>query len=183
MATPISHRTWTHQRVGGQAQPLPDDLLRPYQGYARIQNREFKGISDYHSIQLSVNRRRTSDGLSVGAAYTYQIVNKNMSSIDPFVHGGQPCQELQLVGRRPHLLVINYSYEVPNLSNTWDNVIVKAVFDNWQFSGITSIQSGTQGGFGYSYSNVPTGVNSGNGSINGGGNRPNIVCDPIHPSR
>ena len=168
--------------VGGRAQPLPDDLLRPYQGYARIQNREFAGISDYHSLQFSVNRRRTSDGLSVGAAYTYQLVNKNMNSIDPFLSAADNrTRNYNSSGRRPHLLVINYSYEVPNLSNKWDNVIAKAIFDNWQFSGITLFQSGTQGGFGYNYSNVPTGVNSGNGSINGGGNRPNIVCDPFLP--
>ena len=59
--------------AGGQAQPLPDDFLRPYQGFGRIQQREFAGYSDYHALQFSVNRRRSSDGLSVGAAYTYQI--------------------------------------------------------------------------------------------------------------
>ena len=165
---------------GGRAQPLPDDLLRPYRGFGRIQNREFKGISDYHSMQFSVNRRRTSDGLSVGAAYTYQIVNKTMGSIDPFLSAADNrTRNFNSSGRRPHLLVINYSYEVPNLSRKWDNILTKAIFDNWQFSGITQIQSGTRGGFGYSYSNVPTGTLSGNGSINGGGNRPDIVCDPF----
>jgi hypothetical protein len=165
--------------IGGRQQPLPDDLLRPYRGYGRIQNREFKGISDYHSLQFSVNRRRSSDGLSVGAAYTYQLVNKNMNSIDPFLSAADNrTRNYNSSGRRPHLLVINYSYEVPNLSRKWNNIIAKAIFDNWQFSGITQIQSGTQGGFGYSYSNVPTGTLSGNGSINGGGNRPNLVCDP-----
>jgi hypothetical protein len=167
---------------GGQAQPLPDDLLRPYRGFGRIQNREFKGISDYHSIQFSVNRRRSADGLAVGAAYTYQMVNKNMNSIDPFLSAADNrTRNYNSSGRRPHLLVINYSYEVPNLSRKWDNILTKAIFDNWQISGITQIQSGTQGGFGYSYSNVPTGTLSGNGSINGGGNRPNIVCDPFLP--
>jgi hypothetical protein len=165
---------------GGQAQPLPDDLLRPYRGFGRIQNREFKGISDYHSMQFSLNRRRSADGLSVGAAYTYQMVNKNMGSIDPFLsEADNRTRNYNSSGRRPHLLVINYSYEVPNLSRKWDNILTKAIFDNWQISGITQLQSGTQGGFGYSYSNVPTGTLSGNGSINGGGNRPNIVCDPF----
>jgi hypothetical protein len=169
--------------IGGRPQPLPDDLLRPYRGYARIQNREFSGISDYHSLQFSVNRRRSSDGLSVGAAYTYQLVNKNMNSIDPFLSAADNrTRNYNSSGRRPHLLVINYSYEVPNLSRRWNNIVAKAIFDNWQISGITQIQSGAQGGFGYNYANVPTGTLSGNGSINGGGNRPNIVCDP-HLSR
>ncbi len=165
---------------GGIAQPLPDDLLRPYRGYARIQDRRFDGYSDYHSMQLSVNRRRTSDGLSVGAAYTYQMVNKTLGSIDPFLTDNG-ARNYNSSGRRPHTITINYSYEVPNLSRKWDNILTKAILDNWQVSGLTSLISGARGGFAYNYTNVPTGVLSGNGSINGGGNRPNIVCDPYLP--
>jgi hypothetical protein len=167
---------------GGQAQPLPDDLLRPYRGFGRIQNRQFNGISDYHSLQFAVNRRRSADGLAVGASYTYQMVNKNMGVIDPFLSAADNrTRNYNSSGRRPHLLVINYSYEVPNLSRKWNNIVTKAIFDDWQFSGVTQIQSGTRGGFGYNYSNVPTGTLSGNGSINGGGNRANILCDPYLP--
>ena len=45
--------------------------------------------------------------------------------------------------------MINYSYEIPNLSQKWDNILVKALADNWQVSGITSILSGTRQGFSY----------------------------------
>jgi len=171
--------------INGQAQPLPDDLLRPYQGYGGITNREFSGYSDYHSMQFSLNRRRSSNGLSVGAAYTYQIVNKSLQAIDPFVSdnrarnynsGGNPGN-----GRRPHTLVINYAYEIPNLSRKWDNIATKAIFDNWQISGITSILSGTFTNLTYSYTNVPSGALSGTGAINGGASRPDIVCDPNIP--
>ena len=165
---------------GGITQPLPDDFLRPYQGYGSITQREFTGYSDYHSLQFSVNRRRSSDGLSVGAAYTYQLSNKTLGSIDPFVDDNR-ARNYTSNGRRPHTLVINYSYEVPNLSRKWDNLLTKAIFDNWQFSGITSILSGTYTGLGYSYSNVPTGTLTGTGSINGGGSRPNLTCDPNIP--
>ena len=55
------------------------------EGYGAITQREFTGYSDYHSMQFSVNRRRSSDGLSVGASYTYQMVNKTLGAIDPFV--------------------------------------------------------------------------------------------------
>ena len=54
--------------------------------------------------------------------------------------------------------MINYSYEVPNLSQKWNNIVVKAIFDNWQVSGITSILSGTRQGFCYGYTSVPTGA-------------------------
>jgi hypothetical protein len=166
--------------VGGQAQPLPDDFLRPYQGLGRIQQREFTGYADYHALQLSVNRRRSSDGLSVGAAYTYQISNKNLGAIDPFVDDNR-ARNYTSAGRRPHVLVINYSYDVPNLSQKWNNVVAKVIFDNWQFSGLTTFTTGTYGGFGFNYANVPTGALSGNGSINGGGSRVVVTCDPNLP--
>jgi hypothetical protein len=166
--------------IGGITQPLPAELLRPHRGWASINQREYTGYSDYHSLQMSVNRRRAVDGLSFGVAYTYQIKNKGLGGIDPFVADNHAWNYRQN-GRRPHTLVINYAYEVPNLSRKWDNPLVKAVFDNWQVSGITSIISGTYGGFGFSWRNAPTGTLTGNGSINGSGSRVELVCDPNLP--
>ena len=130
---------------GGQAQPLPDDLLRPYQGYGSITQRTFDGYSDYNALQVALNRRRTADGLSFGVAYTYSVA-KNLQAIDPFVSDNR-ARNYNLNGSRPHNLVINYSYEIPNLSQKWNNIFVKALADNWQVSGITSILSGTKQGF------------------------------------
>ena len=170
--------------VGGQPQPYADDFLRPYQGFGRIQRRTFEGYSDYHSLQFGVNRRRSPDGLSVGVAYTYQLMNKILNTIDPFVDDNRARNYSSANGangRRPHVLVLNYSYEVPNLSGKFNNVVVKSIFDNWQFSGVTTITSGTYGGFSYNYANVPTGVLSGTGAINGGGSRVIVTCDPNLP--
>ncbi len=91
------------------------------------------------------------------------------------------ARNYNLNGSRPHNLVVNYSYEIPNLSQKWNNIFVKAVADNWQVSGITSILSGTKQGFTYAYTGVPTGALSGTGAINGGASRPDIVCDPNIP--
>jgi len=165
---------------GGQAQPLPDDFLRPYQGVGRIQQREYTGYADYHSLQLSATRRRSSDGLSVGAAYTYQISNRSLQGFDPYVPDNR-ARNYTSNGRRPHSLVVNYSYEVPNLSHVWNNLAAKAIFDDWQFSGVTTITSGTYGSLTYSYSNVPTGTLSGTGGINTGGSRVIITCNPNLP--
>ena len=166
--------------VGGQAQPLLDEFLRPYQGYARIQRRQFLGFSDYHALQLSVNRRRSRDGLTVGGAYTYQLVNKSLGAVDPFVDDNR-ARNYTSGGRRPHVLVLNFSYDVPDLSAKWNNLIAKAVFDNWQFSGVATFTTGTYGGFGYNYANAPSGALTGTGSINGGASRVVITCDPNLP--
>jgi hypothetical protein len=166
--------------VGGQAQPLPDDFLRPYPGYSSINQREFTGYADYHSMQLSATRRRGSDGLTFGAAYTYQIKNMNLARIDPFVSDNH-ARNYNSAGRRPHTLVINYSYDVPNLSARWNNVVARALFDDWQISGITAILSGTQDDITYSFTGVPTGTLTGTGGISADGSRVNFLCDPILP--
>jgi hypothetical protein len=163
--------------INGTTQPLPDDLLRPYRGVSSITLRNYEGYSDYHSLQLSLNRRRGPEGLSIGGAYTYQLVNKTLQRIDPFVSDNR-ARNYNSSGRRPHILTINYAYEVPNLSQKFNNVVVKALADNWQISGITSFLSGSYGGFSYGFNNVPSGTLTGTGSINGDGSRVNVVCDP-----
>ena len=169
---------------GGQAQPLPNDLLRPYRGYGSIGQREFTGYSDYHSMQFSVNRRRSSDGLSFGASYTINWSTRPSkasirSSSDNRARFYRDTTGVN--GRRPHALTISYAYDVPNLSAKWNNVVTKTVFDNWQVSGVTTFLSGNKQGFSYSYANVPTGVLSGTGSIDGTGSRPDLTCDPNLP--
>src|SRR5205823_4910267 len=146
---------------GGQAQPLPSDFLRPYMGYGGITQREFTGYSDYHSLQVSVTRRRAA-GLSFGVSYTL-AKSMSLSTIDPFV-GDNRARNYTKNGSRPQSLVISYSYEVPNLSRKMDNPIVKAIFDNWQISGITSAISGTYGSITYNFTGVPTGALVGTGT-------------------
>jgi hypothetical protein len=164
--------------LGGVTQPLVDDLLRPYRGYASISQREFTGYADYHSLQLSATRRRRQDGLMFGAAYTYEIVNKRLAAIDPFLEDNR-ARNYNSVGRRPHNLTIHYSWLVPGLNS--GSPVLRGIVNGWQLSGVTSVLSGAQGAFTYSYRNVPTGTLSDNGSIGGGPNRPRIVCDPRLP--
>lgn len=167
--------------IGGQPQPLPDNLLRPYMGYANITNRTYEGYGDFHSLQFTLNRRRSGDGLSFGLSYTHQLSNKVLGAIDPFLADNRARNYRWATGAnggRPHTLVFHYSYEVPNLGRRWNNSVVKGVFDNWQVSGVTSLLSGTRQGFGYSFTAVPTGTLTGQGAINGGGSRVVILCDP-----
>ncbi len=51
------------------AAPLPANFLRPYRGYGDILVSEFAGFSDYHALQVAVNRRYTR-GFRMGVAYT-----------------------------------------------------------------------------------------------------------------
>jgi hypothetical protein len=45
-----------------------------------------------------------------------------------------------------HMFVANYLWEVPKLSSVLPNPAVRAVFDDWEVSGITTFASGTPSG-------------------------------------
>ena len=51
-------------------QSLPDDYLRPYQGYSSIPFLNFDGNSSYHSLQVSA-QRRLAHGFQYGLVYTW----------------------------------------------------------------------------------------------------------------
>lgn len=162
--------------LAGQAQPFASDFLRPYRGYAGITQREFTGYSDYHSLQVSLNRRRASDGLSFGLSYTAAI-SKSLQAIDPFIDDNR-ARNYTKNGSRPQSLVVSYSYELPNLSRKWPNAIANVIFDNWQVSGITSAISGTYGSITYGFNGVPTGLLVGTGGIGAPAGRVVLTCNP-----
>ena len=70
---------------GGQAQPLPNDLLRPYQGYGSITQRTFAGYGDYHALQV-VHEPPPHGGRSVVRRGLHLLGRARTSAtIDPFV--------------------------------------------------------------------------------------------------
>jgi hypothetical protein len=157
-------------------QPLATNYLRPYRGYGGIAVRNWKGRNDYHSIQLSLNRRM-SRGLSFGVAYTGSK-RKTIGTFDPFLtEEANERRNYNHAGSRPHNLVLNYTYEIPRLSARWNNVLVRGVFDGWQVSGITVAQSGTRDDFTYGFTGAPNSNMTGNG----GTMRVTLVCDPALP--
>jgi hypothetical protein len=153
--------------VAGTA--LPDDFLRPFPGYGNITYYENAGLSNYNALQVAANRRFTR-GLQFGVAYTW---SKAMDYADNDRDGVAAYRPLRIwnYGRagfdQTHILVINYTWELPRASRLWENVVVKALFDNWQVSGITAFASGTPSGIGF------TTVD--NADIAGGGDGARIV--------
>jgi hypothetical protein len=129
---------------GGQAQPLPDDFLRPYQGWGASSSAEYTGYADYHSLQLSADSQAIV-GWPVGGRRVHLPDLQQEPPGVRSIRAGQRARNYTSNGRRPHSLVVNYSYEVPNLSHVWNNLAAKAIFDDWQFSGVTTITSGTYG--------------------------------------
>jgi hypothetical protein len=170
-------------------QPKATDYLRPIVGYSGISQQTWTGYSIYHSIQVSVSRR-LQHGFAFGISYTGSV-RRSMGSPDIFLCpiGMTTCTPDQNAaaniarnynynGSRPHNFVANYNYQAGRLSKYWDNWLVRGVFDGWQFSGVTTIQSGTRGGFSYSFTGAPTNDLTGGP----GGSRVVLTCDPFLPS-
>jgi hypothetical protein len=160
---------------GGQ--PIATNYLRPYRGYGGISVRDWIGYNDYHSIQVAVNRR-FSRGLAFGASYT-GMKRKAIGTFDPFLsEEANTARNYTYNNSRPHSLVINYNYELPKVSDRWNNLFTRLALDGWQISGISTLQSENRAGFSYTFTGAPTNDLSGNG----GQRRVTLVCDPNLPS-
>ncbi len=127
--------------------PLSDNYFRPYMGWGNIPLQIFQGNSSYHSLQLQAHRRFTKD-LQFGVVYTFSKA-MDYSEGDSTTSGGvaqwlnRKVWNYGLAGYdRPNVLTFHFLYNVPNLSRVWPNRFIKAVFDNWQISDVTSFISG-----------------------------------------
>ncbi|MGH9846820.1 MAG: hypothetical protein ACREEM_49615, partial [Blastocatellia bacterium] len=156
--------------------PLPANFLRPIRGYGAINIREFAGSSNYHSMQLSVNRRFGKQ-LQFGGSWTWSK-SLNYSSTDganvtilaPIRVWNYGLSDFD----RTHVVKINYLYSLPKAG--WKNPLAKYVINGWQVSGITSFVSGTPAGV--SFTTVSGIDTTGSASIMA---RPDVVANPVLP--
>jgi hypothetical protein len=125
---------------------LPVNLYRPYQGYGSISVTNFGTISNYNSMQISLNKN-FGRGLTFGAAYTWSkalgTASGDGDTLHPFNFRMANYSLLDFDIR--HMLVFNYVYDIPKLargSNFLDNPVGRTVFNGWQISGLTSILAG-----------------------------------------
>jgi hypothetical protein len=125
--------------------PLADNFLRPYLGMGSINMRTFDGTSNYHGLQVAANRRM-SNGIQYGAAYTWAktlgVAAADFGGVSYYFpvrrwNYGPLSYDIR------HMLVLNYTWNLPGLGKRLGNNIVGAVTDNWQLSGITQFMTGT----------------------------------------
>ncbi|MGH9583035.1 MAG: hypothetical protein ACRD4O_08890, partial [Bryobacteraceae bacterium] len=149
-----------HPKASLGSNALPSPFLAPYRGYSdSINNIKFDANSNYNSLQVSL-QRRFARGLFFGVAYTYSKCmdvadgDGNYERIDQYNHYANYGE---CGFDRTHDFQFNYVYTVPNLPQSFgrfNNVVTRALFDNWQFSGLVSFVSGTPLGVGFSIPNV-----------------------------
>jgi hypothetical protein len=110
--------------------------LRPYLGLGQVDVTSRDGRTNYNALQFSADRRFSS-GLAFGVAYTFSKLISNIRT---------PFNAYQFVRSlddqdRPHLLNINYIYELPFYRGQrgW----IGNTLGNWQISGVTFFRSGS----------------------------------------
>jgi hypothetical protein len=161
---------------------LPSQFLRPYPGYGNITYYFYGGNSNYHSLQTAL-RRRYKNNMTYGVIWTW---SKAMDYSDTET-SSSTTQISSLINPKiwnygeaaydhTHIFRVYWNYNLPRASSMVNSRIVRAVFDNWQLSGIYTAQSGGPLGVsvGYSPSQDVTGSATDSG-------RSLIVANPILP--
>jgi hypothetical protein len=144
--------------------------VRPYLGYAAINQYYNGGNSEYNALQASL-RSDQFHGLTLQASYTYS------HAID-YVSGDVPGNSHQDAYNtslergnsnfdRNQMLILSYVYNIPSPS---ERKLVKAFLGNWQLSGISVFETGTP------ITNLT--LNGDNAGVGGAPYRPDVISDP-----
>ena len=121
----------------------PQPFLVPYTGYNNLIYREWGASSNYHSLQVTANRRFTR-GLQFGASWTWSKAmdynstdQTTVSSLVPVRVWNYGLSDFD----RTHVLKLNWLYDLPRIRIA--NKVMDRVVNHWQISGIGSFVSGS----------------------------------------
>jgi hypothetical protein len=146
-----------------QAHPgVAVNALRPYQGYAAIQQEVSDGRSRYNSLQLSF-QRTNSRNISFGVAYTLSKSMDDSSNYRDIVPDTYDTSNLYGPSEYDarHMLVINYVYALPFFRE--QNTLTSKILGGWRIAGVSQFQTGSPCGVGTS--NDYAGVGTAEGSF------------------
>ncbi len=157
--------------------PLADNFLRPYYGWGDINYRTNGFSSNYHSLQVAANKRY-SNGLQFGLAYTFSktlgVADGDTSGVSPYFSPRE--RNYGPAGfDRPHVFVFNYVYDTPKVGSRIGFRPAGWILDNWQISGMTTMQSGSPFTPGFGLKNSEEWTGSAEGA------RVNVIGDPDLP--
>jgi hypothetical protein len=142
------------------------NAVRPYPGLSTITTYTTRADSVYHSLQLAGNRR-FNNGFSLQVAYTFAKSIDNATTRSNIYF---PLRYDRAISNfdRPNVFTSSYVYKLP-----WGRklpAVPRAMLHGWQFSGITSLQSGN-----------PFTVSGADRAGTGAGQRPNVNAPLTYP--
>ncbi|MEK7832784.1 MAG: TonB-dependent receptor [Acidobacteriota bacterium] len=138
------------------ANALPADFLRRYPGYGTIGWRTFGGSANYHSMQLTLNRKFTGN-FNYGLTYTWSKAMGTANADGDFINPvcSRCADYRRLAFDRTHVVVINYDWRLPGFKD--GNWLLKGVTNGWQITGITQFLSGQPEDVGAGIQNINSG--------------------------
>jgi hypothetical protein len=155
---------------------ISDNFLKPYRGFADINQIEYVGTATYNGLQMQINRRYT-EKFQFGIAYTYSRTMDNSKDDDTGdVFYGRPYRAFNHAPAdfdQTHIFTANYIWNLPSPGGFW-----KHILGNWLASGTTSLVSGKPKTISVTYNGTLSATNQTDltgGEVNA---RPNMICDP-----
>ena len=131
------------------------NFYRTYKGFGSTTAYGFGANSNYHSLQMSANRR-FGKTFTFGVAYTW---SKSMGTTNDDYTGNVPFNTRTadydvMSTDRTHVFVANYVYNLPKVvkSDSMAGKVAGMFVNDWQVSGVTTMQSGSPASIGYSVS-------------------------------
>jgi hypothetical protein len=159
------------------------DPFRPYNGIGSILRKEETASSNYNALEVAV--RHSIGGLQLNLAYTYShSIDNSSDASDVGEFNSYNLNSFRASSNfdQRHVFNIGYVYDLPIFKGSG---MTHKLLGGWQWSGITTIQSGTPfsiynaGGSNSIGGSVP-GDNAGVGSgvASSGSSWPDLVADP-----
>ena len=190
---------------GGQNNIAVTNTFRPYPGLGEIFSLQNGADSSYHGFQTTI--RRTKGRLTAGVAYSFShSIDDSSDRTDPTFVNSLDLRSNKASSNfdQRHLVNISYIYTVPNFSRSlqWlfqrdsadgaqsppvsgqPSRLQRWLGDGWQWSGITTYQSGTPFSVINNAGSSGIGVLDNAGVANGvgAGSYPDVVANPAAPA-
>ena len=117
--------------------------FRPYNALGGITYHDYRGTTNYNSMQLTLSRQ-TGKRLQYFLAYTYSkskgTTGNDFGNLDPY----DPSRTYGVLDAdRTHVLNVSWNAFLPDgAKGKLDNAVMRGVLNGWQLSGISTLASG-----------------------------------------
>jgi hypothetical protein len=139
------------------ASAYTSNLLRAFRGYSNINEQETKYWDEYHSIQMSLNRR-LRNGLAFGTNYTLGLSFKGNTGLQMRLqHAADGTISLRSdqaayedlnenLNLQKHVIKSYAVWDIPGARSSWGK-LAEVLLSDWQLSGVLTAGSAYQPGF------------------------------------
>jgi len=138
--TPITNSPQSVQNNFNTACGNDPSPFRPFVGFGDITSKSYRASSSYNSLQVSV--RRTIAPLVISASYTYSHSIDDASDLadQNFVNSFDlRANRASSNFDERHIFTFSYIYSIPSFN---EKGLAKKALGGWQYSGITSFNTG-----------------------------------------